>query len=47
VTITGGTALGNAAYKILLNKILGKVKPYTVLKKLRRTIKMNSHMEDL
>ena len=40
-----GIALENAAYKILSNAILGKIKPY--IKKLWGTIRMDSEMEDL
>ena len=40
-----GIALGNTAYKILANTILGKIKPY--IKKLLVTIRMDSEMEDL
>jgi len=38
-------ALGNAAYNILSNIILGKMKPY--IEKLWRTIIMDLEMEDL
>ena len=40
-----GIALGNAAYKISSNIILGKIKPY--IEKLRATIRMDLEMEDL
>ena len=40
-----GVALGNAAYKILSNIILGKIKPY--IEKVRGTIGMDLEMEDL
>jgi len=40
-----GTALGNAAYKILSNIILGKIKPY--IEKVVGTIRMDLEMEDL
>ena len=39
-----GIAIGNAAYKILLNIILGKIKPY--IEKLWGTIRMDLEMED-
>jgi hypothetical protein len=41
----GGIALGNAAYKILSNIILGKIKSYT--EKLWGTIRMDLEREDL
>ena len=40
-----GTALGNAAYKILANIILEKIKPY--IEKNTGSIRMDSEMEDL
>ena len=40
-----GIALGNAAYKILSNIILGKIKPY--IEKVMGTIRMGLEMEDL
>ena len=40
-----GTALRNAAYKILSNIILGKITPYT--ETLGGTIRMDLGMEDL
>jgi hypothetical protein len=40
-----GIALGNAAYKILSNIILGNSKPY--IEKVLGTIRMDLEMEDL
>ena len=40
-----GIALGNAAYKILSNIILGKNKPH--IEKVMGDIRMDSEMEDL
>jgi hypothetical protein len=40
-----GKALGNAAYRILSNIILGKIKPY--IEKVWGTIRMDLEMEDL
>ena len=40
-----GVALGNAAYKILSNIMLGKIKPYT--EKVMGNIRMDLEMEDL
>ena len=40
-----GIALGNAAYKILSNIILGKINH--ILKELWGTIRMDSEMEDM
>jgi hypothetical protein len=38
------TVVRNAAYKILLNIILGKIKPY--IEKVRGAIRMDLEMED-
>jgi hypothetical protein len=40
-----GIALGNAAYKILLNIILEKIKPH--IEKLQGTIRIDSEMKDM
>jgi len=40
-----GIALGNATYKILVNIILEKIKPY--LEKNYRVLSMDTEMEDL
>jgi len=40
-----GIVLGNAAYRILANIILEKIKPY--IEKIPEIIRMDSEMEDL